>query len=106
MEGAAPLWVEKYSQQHQRPYWVHRDTRQSTWTDPTHNAADAGGPGRAAAAGLRALSWFFGLFCFWGLCCAYAREAASAVLELSEKRSVQVFYRRQGLEVQPAPRRG
>ena len=50
MEGAAPLWVEKYSQQHKRPYWVNRDTRQSTWTDPTRNAAGPGGAGRARPA--------------------------------------------------------
>jgi hypothetical protein len=35
-----------------------------------------------------------GLFCIWGLCCAYACEAASAVLELRKKNNVQEYYRR------------
>ena len=27
-------WEEKFSQQHNRKYWVHRTTKESTWTQP------------------------------------------------------------------------
>ena len=36
---AAGLWVEKFSEEHGRPYWVNRETRKSTWTDPNARRA-------------------------------------------------------------------
>ena len=54
---------------------------------------------------LRALPWFLAFLYLGPLLCLPVRPA-SAVLELSEKRSVQVFYRRQGLARRSSPRRG
>ena len=33
------VWVECYSEEHGRPYWVHRQTRQSSWVNPSSSAA-------------------------------------------------------------------
>ena len=41
-------WEQKFSEQHRRPYWVHRQTKESTWTNPNPQKVRpaAGGQGR------------------------------------------------------------
>ena len=33
--SAANPWVERFSEQHNRAYWINTQTRQSTWTNPS-----------------------------------------------------------------------
>ena len=51
MDGGEGLWVEKYSEQHQRSYWVSRRTGKSTWTNP--RATSASSPAAGGARGPR-----------------------------------------------------
>ena len=46
--ASASVWVEKFSREHQRPYWRNTETGKSTWSDP-HRPGSAGGGGQASA---------------------------------------------------------